>query len=94
MTSFYHTLFTVFIILLFYNSTFFRLTFKIIFFTGAAGINNIEWDAVELPSQFMENFCYHEKTLMGFAKHYKTGERLPNELFEKIKRSRNFQAGK
>ena len=61
---------------------------------GAAGINNIEWDAVELPSQFMENFCYHEKTLMGFAKHYKTGERLPNELFEKIKRSRNFQAGK
>ena len=60
---------------------------------GAAGINNVEWDAVELPSQFMENFCYHEKTLMGFAKHYKTGEVLPADLFDKIKRSRNFQAG-
>ena len=60
---------------------------------GAAGINNIEWDAVELPSQFMENWCYHEETLLGFAKHYGTGEPLPRELFLKIKAAREFQQG-
>ena len=38
----------------------------------AAGINNVEWDAVELPSQFMENWCFHKKTLLNIAKHYKT----------------------
>ena len=59
----------------------------------AAGINNIEWDAVELPSQFMENFCYDEKTVYGFAKHYETKEPLPKEIFEKIKKSKNYQSG-
>ena len=60
---------------------------------GAAGIDNVEWDAVELPSQFMENWCYHEPTLRGFSGHWKTDEPLPHELFEKIRAARNFQSG-
>ncbi|WP_417382071.1 M3 family metallopeptidase [Gimesia sp.] len=59
----------------------------------AAGINGVEWDAVELASQFMENWCYHKPTLLGMARHFETGETLPDELFEKIKAARNFQAG-
>lgn len=59
----------------------------------AAGINGVEWDAVELASQFMENWCYHKPTLLGMAKHYETGETLPEELFEKIKAAKNFRAG-
>ncbi len=58
-----------------------------------AGISGVEWDAVELPSQFMENFCYDEGTVMGFAKHWKTGESLPLELFEKLKMQRTYGAG-
>ncbi len=58
----------------------------------AAGINGIEWDAVELPSQFMENWCYHEPTLMGMTRHYQTGAPLPHELFHKIRSARNYRA--
>jgi len=57
---------------------------------SAAGINNIEWDAVELPSQFMENWCYHKKTIMGFAKHYQTNQTLPDELFDKIMKQKTY----
>lgn len=59
----------------------------------ASGIRNVEWDAVELPSQFMENWCYHRETLLGLTEHVETGERLPDELFEKIAASRTFRAG-
>ena len=59
---------------------------------GCAGIKNVEWDAVELPSQFMENWLYHKATVESFAVHYETGEALPSDIFEKIKGSRIFMA--
>lgn len=59
----------------------------------AAGISGVEWDAVELPSQFMENWCYHRPVLMGMTSHYKTGEPLPEALFEKLCAARTFRAG-
>ncbi|XP_039157312.1 organellar oligopeptidase A, chloroplastic/mitochondrial-like [Eucalyptus grandis] len=58
-----------------------------------AGIRGIEWDAVELPSQFMENWCYHRDTLMGIAKHYETGESLPEDVYRKLLAARTFRAG-
>ncbi|KAL5556686.1 hypothetical protein UlMin_038922 [Ulmus minor] len=58
-----------------------------------AGIRGIEWDAVELPSQFMENWCYHRDTLMSIAKHYETGESLPEEVYLKLLKARTFCAG-
>jgi len=62
-------------------------------YADAAGISGVEWDAVELPSQFMENWCYHKPTLLAMTAHYETGEPLPEELFEKIKASRTFRSG-
>jgi oligopeptidase A len=59
----------------------------------AAGLNNIEWDAVELASQFMENWCYDRGTLKGLSRHVDSGEPLPDALFEKITRARRFRAG-
>jgi len=58
-----------------------------------AGINGVEWDAVELPSQFMENWCYDEATVYGFAKHWETGEPMPKDMFEKLKEQKTYGAG-
>ncbi len=59
----------------------------------AAGINNVEWDAVELPSQFMENWCYDEATLLGMARHWQSGESLPEGEYEKLLAARTFMGG-
>ncbi|OQR92688.1 oligopeptidase A [Thraustotheca clavata] len=61
-------------------------------YEAAAGINGVEWDAVELPSQFMENFCYHRGTINSISGHYETNEPLPEELFEKICDARKYMA--
>ena len=61
-------------------------------YAGAAGINNVEWDAVELPSQFMENWCYDRSTLFGMAKHYQTGESLPEHYYQKLLASRTYMS--
>lgn len=60
---------------------------------AVSGIRGVAWDAVELPSQFMENWCYDRDTLRGFARHWQTGEPLPDEFLAKLQRSRHFQTG-
>ena len=62
-------------------------------FADCAGINGVEWDAVELPSQFMENWCYHKPTLTSLTGHYLTGAPLPDALFEKVRAAKNYRAG-
>ncbi len=60
---------------------------------GVSGINGVEWDAVELPSQFMENFCWEWEVLGGMTAHVDTGEPLPRALFERMTAAKNFQGG-
>ena len=60
---------------------------------GVSGISGVEWDAVELPSQFMENFCWEWDVLQGMTAHVDTGEPLPRALFDKMLAARNFQSG-
>ena len=60
---------------------------------GVSGINGVEWDAVELPSQFMENFCWEWEVLQKMTAHVDTGEPLPRQLFDKIVAAKNFQNG-
>ncbi|MEH3087988.1 MAG: M3 family metallopeptidase [Xylophilus ampelinus] len=58
-----------------------------------SGISGVEWDAVELPSQFMENFCWEWDVLRHMTAHVDTGEPLPRALFDKMLRAKNFQSG-
>jgi oligopeptidase A len=60
---------------------------------AVAGIRGVAWDAVELPSQFMENWAYDRATLNGFARHWQTGQPIPDALLEKLRASRTFQSG-
>ncbi len=61
-------------------------------YSAASGINGVEWDAVELPSQFMENFCFQEKVLQSMSEHKETKETLPKDLFDKLTASKNFRS--
>ncbi|HEY3520978.1 MAG TPA: M3 family metallopeptidase [Rhodanobacteraceae bacterium] len=60
---------------------------------SVGGIDGVEWDAVELPSQFMENFGWNRETLDDFARHWQTGERLPDALYGRMVAARHFHAG-
>ena len=57
-----------------------------------SGVNGVAWDAVELPSQFMENWCWQEEALAFISAHFKTGESLPAEMLEKLLAAKNFQS--
>ena len=61
--------------------------------SGISGISGIEWDAVELPSQFMENWCYDETTLNRMAIHYDTGEKMPKSMYDSLVEQKTYCAG-
>lgn len=62
-------------------------------YAGISGINGVPWDAVELPSQFMENWCWERPVLNLISSHYQTGEVLPESMLKKMLAAKNFQAG-
>ncbi len=62
-------------------------------YIDVSGINGVPWDAVELPSQFMENWCWEKEALDLIAGHYETGEPLPDDLYRRMYAAKNFQAG-
>jgi oligopeptidase A len=61
-------------------------------YAGVSGISGVAWDAVELPSQFMENWCWEREALDLIACHYQTGETLPESLYQRMRTARNFQS--
>ena len=62
-------------------------------YLGVSGINGVQWDAVELPSQFMENWCWEKQALALISGHYQNHEPLPDELFKNLLAAKNFQSG-
>ena len=61
-------------------------------YVGVSGINGVAWDAVELPSQFMENWCWQREALDVIARHYETGKPIPDDLLDKMHAAKNFQS--
>jgi oligopeptidase A len=61
-------------------------------YPGVAGINGVAWDAVELPSQFLENWCWEREALEVVSGHYETGEEIPDDLYERMIAAKNFQS--
>ncbi len=61
-------------------------------FRDVSGINGVEWDAVELPSQFLENWCWEKEALDLLSEHYQTGETIPSDLLDRARRAKNFQS--
>ena len=61
-------------------------------YAGVSGINGVAWDAVELPSQFMENWCWEREALDLFSGHYESGEKIPGELYKRMIAAKNFQS--
>jgi oligopeptidase A len=61
-------------------------------YAGVSGISGVAWDAVELPSQFMENWCWEREALDLFSGHFATGEKLPETLYQRMRQARNFQS--
>lgn len=59
---------------------------------GVSGINGVEWDAVELPSQFLENWCWERESLDMISGHYQTGAPIPDEMLDKLYKAKNFQS--
>ena len=62
-------------------------------YSAISGINGVAWDAVELPSQFMENYCWEREALDLFAAHVETGDRIPDDLYRRMLAAKNFQSG-
>ena len=62
-------------------------------YASVAGISGVEWDAVELPSQFLENWCWEPESIDLISGHFESGEKLPNDLLEKARAAKNFQSG-
>ena len=60
---------------------------------SVSGINGVAWDAVELPSEFMENFCWEKESIDLIARHYQSNDPLPSDLFDKMTAAKNFQSG-
>jgi len=58
---------------------------------GVAGIQGVSWDAVELPSQFLENWCWHKESIALISEHYESGEALPDALLDKMLAAKTFQ---
>jgi len=61
-------------------------------YAGVSGISGVAWDAVELPSQFMENWCWEREALDLFSGHFETGEKIPEALYQRMRQARNFQS--